>query len=417
MGSPVVCPEELLAAARGLRAERRRLMAQSGGRRLQERAVQALAALADCWRDPAYPIRRTAERENAGFPFPMVWTSLEALLDSFDQKALWQLIRAERVEGRAGPELMGHVIAANTPLIAWTSIARALLVGSSSMIKLPSHPVAAWAGYFLDSLADVDSDLPGLLQLMKWKGGSSYLDQALCISCDGIMAYGSDETINALGAVMPEGKVFAGYGHRVSFGIVADGARYSQAAKGFARDILLYDQGGCLSAHSIFVEGSLDDALGFADRLARALAKAGDLPDCRWPELCKCPGRSASVRKQRSLARMEPAARVWEDPCLRWTVAVAATPAFRASQTHGVVYIVPLDGNKITDVLAGIRNFQGAAVAEAAGQDLSRWRECLADCGVTYVCEPGELQRPPLSWRQNGWPVLRTFWKDYRDGV
>ena len=72
------------------------------------------------------------------------------------------------------------------------------------------------------------------------------------------MAQGSDETLRALRTLCPAGTPFVGYGHRVSFGVVCKGS--TNAAAGFAKDVLLYDQGGCLSPQTIFVEGGWQKA-------------------------------------------------------------------------------------------------------------------------------------------------------------
>ena len=85
----------------------------------------------------------------------MTAVSLNALLDSLTEGDLADLIDTESCGGRLGPELIGHVIASNTPLLGWTSVIRALLVGSGSLVKAPSSPNAVWIDYFIDTLRDV----------------------------------------------------------------------------------------------------------------------------------------------------------------------------------------------------------------------------------------------------------------------
>jgi len=121
----------------------------------QAEIVAALAALANHWRDPAYPLRQEAEALNDPFPFAMVWVSLDAILDSLHPAELWALIDAEECRDAQGFAVVGHVIAANTPLLAWVSVIRALLVRSASLVKLPSGPAAEWGRLFWRSLQDV----------------------------------------------------------------------------------------------------------------------------------------------------------------------------------------------------------------------------------------------------------------------
>ena len=403
-----VTPADIERLAAGLWEDRRGLIA-CGQPDIQKRAVSALARMATRWRDPEYHVRRKAERENAGFPFSMIWQSLNPLLDSFSEEALWKLIESESARDIQGAVLIGHVIAANTPLLAWTSVARALLVQSASLVKLPSHPIAAWAEYFHASLREADNDLANLVCLCRWKGGEEALDEALCRSCDLIVAYGSDETIFALEKLCRPGSLLD-YGHRLSFGIVTTGADWNAAARGFAKDTLLYDQGGCLSPHCLFVEGDAQNAASFAGLLAQALAEA-----CRDGEfvdqgLCEDRQRSATVREERALAQMESGTCLWTDMDLLWTVIAVSNTGFRASRTHGIVYVIPFLGRYLNDALAGVRaRMQGVGIASANDIEWEEWQTRLKDFGVNYFCFPGKMQCPGLAWRQNGKDVLDSL--------
>ena len=53
------------------------------------------------------------------------------------------------------------------------------------------------------------------------------------------------------------------------------GADRREAASGFAKDILIYDQGGCLSPQTLYVIGDFDDTKHFAAVLAEALESVG----------------------------------------------------------------------------------------------------------------------------------------------
>jgi hypothetical protein len=339
----------------------------------------------------------------------MVWQSLEPLLDSFTEETLWALIEGESARDLQGAEVIGHVIAANTPLLAWTSLARALLVQSASLVKLPSHPVSRWAEYFHAILSEADMQLASLVRLYQWKGGDPALDEALCRSCDLVVAYGRDETISALETLCQPGRLL-GYDHRVSFGLVTAGADWADAGRGFAKDVLLYDQGGCLSPHCLFVEGDASDAARFGDLLAQALAGAVQDNNYIDPTLRFDTARAWVVREKRGLAWMEAGTRVWEDPSLYWTVIAVTNTSFRASPTHGVVYLVPFQGTLLMDALGGVRErLQGAAIAAANGGEWEEWRKRLQAFGLNYLCCPGAMQCPTLSWPQNGKEILRSL--------
>ncbi len=364
----------------------------------QAEVVDSLAALAERWRDPAYPPRLEAETWQEPFPFAMVQVSLDALLYSLAPEALWVLIDAEDVRDAQGYPIIGHVIAGNTPLLAWVSIIRALLVRSASFVKLPSGPAAQWGRLFQKTLADVSPDLAACVHLDQWPGGTTEREAALCAGVDLVMAHGSDATMCALRALCPPPTRFIGYGHRVSFGLVTRGNGTPEAAAGFAKDILLYDQGGCLSPQTIFVEGTWEDALAFAERLAAALPVVA----ARYPLPVRAEQGGAAVREARGLAWMGAGNRLWEDPSLRWTVIARPQPAFAPSPTFGVVSVQPLTSlEDLPEAVASVAScLQGGAVAGKESDYIPN---------VSYLCAPGELQAPPLSWRQDGRDVLRVL--------
>ena len=364
----------------------------------QAQVISSLATLAECWRDPAYPPRREAETWQEPFPFAMVQVSLDALLDSLTPEALWALIDSEDVRDTRGYPVIGHVIAGNTPLLAWVSIIRALLVRSASFVKLPSGPVAGWAKLFCHSLFQVSPNLRLCVELAEWPGGTTELDAALCGGVDLVMAHGGDAAMHDLRALCPPHTPFVSYGHRVSFGLVTQGNAGAEAAAGFAKDVLLYDQGGCLSPQTIFVKGDWQGALAFAEALAEAL------PDmaARYPLPFRAARAGAAAREARALALMGEGNHVWESRDLRWTVIARPQAVFTPSPTFAVVSVQPLAAlEDLPEDLAPVAGYlQGCAVAGDAGDYIP---------GVSYLCKPGELQTPPLSWRQDGRDVLRVL--------
>ena len=373
--------------------------AETLARMPQEAVVAALAELGRHWRNPSYPLRLAAENWQEPFPFAMVQVSLDALLESLMPDNLWTLIHAENAADTLGYSVVGHVIAGNTPLLAWVSVIRALLVRSASLVKLPSGASAQWAHLFHRSLAEIAPELASCVQLVHWPGGTAEWDKTLCAESDLVMAHGSDTTLRDLRALCPVPTAFVGYGHRVSFGLLLPGADARKAALGFAKDVLLYDQGGCLSPQTIFVEGDWNNALQFASLLAEALSEVSD----RYLLPIRAERAAETVRELRALAWMGEGNRLWEDPSLRWTVIARPERAFAASPTFGVISVQPLAS--LTDLppaLSGVANrLQGCAVA---GQETTGYLP-----SVSYLCEPGELQAPPLQWRQDGRDVLRVL--------
>ena len=388
--------ESIRFAAAALRQRHAEMLAQMP----QEAVIAALSELGRRWRDLAYPLRREAETWQEPFPFAMVQVSLDALLGSLTPGKLSDLTAAEGVSEARGHPLIGHVIAGNTPLLAWISLIRALLVRSASLVKLPSNAAARWAYLFQRSLQEVDPDLAACVSLMQWPGGTSVLDASLCAEADLVMAHGSDTTLRALQALCPKATPLVGYGHRVSFGVLLPDADITDAACGFAKDVLLYDQGGCLSPQTIFVVDDGNKTARFASVLAEALQEKVQ----EFPLPVRTGQAANAVAEARALAWMEDGTVLWEDPARRWTVIVRPHSAFAASPTFGVVSVQPLASlDDLPEAVSTVADrLQGCAVAGT-----------LTDGGylpgVSLLCGPGELQAPPLAWRQDGRDVLRVL--------
>ncbi len=388
--------DSLKLTAAGLRKQHTQMLS----RMPQEAVVTALSELGRRWRDPAYPLRREAEAWQEPFPFAMVQVSLDALLDSLTPEKLGDLIASEDVFEARGYPLIGHVIAGNTPLLAWVSIIRALLVRSASLVKLPSTASAQWAYLFQRSLREVAPEIAACVHLVQWPGGTSALEAALCAESDLVMAHGSDATLRDLRALCPKEAPFVGYGHRVSLGVLLPDADAKEAADGFAKDVLLYDQGGCLSPQTVFVVGDGNKTIHFASLLAEALREKAQ----KYPLPVRAERAAGAVAEARALAWMEEGNRLWEDPARRWTVIARPRSRFAASPTFGVVSVQPLAAlDDLPEAVSPVADrVQGCAVAGG-----------LTDGGylpgISLLCGPGELQAPPLAWRQDGRDVLRVL--------
>lgn len=406
----VSTPEDIVAAASRLRRAHLEILTHVS----QDRIVDALSTLARRWRSGELDACERARAIDGPFGREAVRFTLDALLESLTPERLGRLIDDEQVCDRAGYPVVGHVIAGNTPLLAWTSIMRGLLVRSASLVKLPSptsgdrSTAPIWAETFVDALAEVDAELASTIELVRFWGGDDAMMSAYCTVADLVVAYGSERAILHL-RELRRGLPFVGYGHRVSIGLVLPGADLKSAADGFALDTLLYDQGGCLSPQSIYVVGSATAQTEFAKILSDAFAiRRRSLPS---PE--RTESNALRIHQTRALARMD-GCQVWEGDDLVWTVIARPGADFAGSPTLGVISVQSLTSTAdLPRALAAVDGLlQGCAVA-SDGPVPADVVEMLARCGVSYLCEPGRLQMPPIDWREDDLPVLQSLLPDF----
>lgn len=370
----------------------------------QSQIVDTIAQWAALWQDAGFSFRREAERLTAPFPFSHVQVSLDGLLPSLTAPALHALIDSEAMRESFGVPLVAHVIAGNTPLLAWVSLLRALLMRSASFAKLPSGPAAQWAGLFVRSLASVSPALASTIALAEWPGGTALLDDALCAHADLVMCQGGDQAIAALRARTPPATPFVGYGHALSFGLVLTNADWDTAAQGFARDILVYAQGGCLSVKTLLVQGDLDNAARFARLLTLAMRQSCLL----YPAPPLTPQDWGHHRTARLLGQMQPGTSSPSAPDDPFVVLVWTGREFHVQSGTNVVTVqaMPPRARLDTRLAACAGLLQGCALAGTPAPSLLATLDTL---GISRVCAPGEMQAPPLSWRQNRRDVLRVL--------
>jgi hypothetical protein len=302
----------------------------------------------------------------------------------------------------AGPSIALHIIAANTPLLAWSSVARALLVESASIVRTPSDApeVLAWTELFVQALGSVDAEIAGLVSIETWPSTNESITTAFCDAADAVLVYGSDATVARVETLVAADKSFVGYGHRSSFGLVLTGADFESAAAGSAADIAIFDQQGCLSPQILFVEGSNADIARFGSILVEELRKIREV----FPP--RAMAQAAAIREAIDLSRMQAATSAIVDPELRFSVIRHARIPEAISHGHGIVNLIPVqtwrNGLELLSRLGLQHRLQGASIS-APSCDMQRFvMSEVCEFGVWYVCEAGHLQTPPFNWRENG---------------
>ena len=302
---------------------------------------------------------------------------------------------------------MTLILAGNTPLLAWSPLCACLLAGVENVRVKLSRDETVWTRLFVDSLREANPEVAGQIELYDFPGEDKRT-YALLQDADAVIAYGSDATIEALRARTPEGATFFGYGHAVSVGFypgTSGGYPPAElAGRLFAHDVLMYSQQGCLSPHMIYARRmrrrtipTVDASVPLASRLVATLPAVADV--LRVPAVTD-PAIAARVRTAREMALFD-GLDVSGDHGLRWTVITSSEPfPYPEPVGHGVIYVSPVESSrqlrKLLRPVWGIVSCTGVAGKLSPG-----WDDVLQDAGVSRICEPGEMQAPPLDW-QNG---------------
>lgn len=432
----IITPAMLTEACQTLKRNREQYLAH----RSTEQMIRLLARVADNWLDPEYPFRKlaltegpaqtgfgraTLERGLDGFFRQLTVENLRALLvQELGDAARLDQFSAAAGEPRAalatGPEFLVHVAAGNIPNPTCLSLVLGLLTRSAQFVKCGTG-AAYLPRLFAHSLYDADHKLGACLELAEWPGGSVALEDVLYAEADCVTATGSDETLSALRSRLPAPTRFLGYGHRVSFGYIAADVLFGRSAKQIAAaaaaDVVAWNQLGCLSPHTFYVQhGGEVGPEQFAEMLAAELERCegceprGEVP----PEVAAAIASRRAIYQVRAAHSL--ATQLWQSQgSTAWTVVGEGSPQFATSCLHRFIYVKKVAD--LTEALHGADAVRGqvSTVGLAGGEKAAELALQLARWGVTRVCPVGQMQSPPLSWRHDGRPSLGDLvtWTDY----
>jgi hypothetical protein len=341
------------------------------------------------------------------FPRAELVRLLRAELGHVDALDSWIERNGNRVRARA-PEIIYHICAGNLAVSAWTSLAQGLLLGARNVVKLPGDREDATARReILGFIRGLPSPLRKLVETHR------ELDTDLLRHADAVIAFGSDDTMRSLRALLRWDQKFSAHGHAVSLLWLSDPNRLTtRQARACAVDVLTYDQLGCLSPQAIYVPAGAD-----FESLERKLAHALEV---EWQRLEKKPARPLSVAARIVEARDVAYAlghRVWTPPRqhLGWTLIHDPDATFKPSPLHGVIYLRHVAESHLADALAPIAG--SISTIGVVGESSSRLENVFLSLGASRFCAAGTMQFPPLTWHHDGHSPLADLvtWVDFEN--
>lgn len=432
-GVPLTVPVLTAAQVKALATALQRAQEETLASRPVADLMAVLEEAARRWQNPSWSYRQQAEEwlpRLTPYSQPVIAQGLEDTFAQLQRPALKALLWEEfgdpavldrfcpRTTGTGrvralGPRLTTHILAGNIPGLGVLSLAHALLVKSASLVKSPTAEPLLTA-LFARSLAEVDATLARCLAVLWWPRERTDLTRTACEVAEAVVVTGQDETIAAVRALTPVTTRFVGQGHRLSLALVGRDTDWETAVQAVARDIVLFDQQGCLSpAYVLVEEGGSARAGDFAQRLSQALAAAS----VEFPRGRSSPEMAMRIQHWRDTAALV-GATVYAPKETDWTVVYDPQAAVNVGSLSRFVVVRPL-----ADLQAApeaLRPWQGRL--QALGWAVSPGRqeslaERLAPLGLSRLCPLGQMQHPPATWHQDGRSRLRDLvrWVDWEE--
>jgi hypothetical protein len=283
-------------------------------------------------------------------------------------------------------------LAANIPGLAAQPLLRGLLEDRPILLKSASAE-PFFAPLLISMLVARLPALAPAVAAVAWPHTDRAFEESLLAHGFEIELYGGQGAVDALSSRAPRLLV---HGPMASVALVTEGAEVSQAARGLANDIALFDQRGCLSIQAIYSVGSMQRA----EDLARALAlELRDL-ERRLPPGPATAEELAGTQQLRADAEV----RGLTSHLLSitgGTVVIDPRPIFVPSPGLRSVRVHPLArASALPELLRSWKGrLQGVAIAGVIAEET---RAALTALGVSRIAPAGELQHPDATWANWG---------------
>jgi hypothetical protein len=311
-----------------------------------------------------------------------------------------------------GPKLIAQFPAGNVPPPGIVSICCGLLVKAANVVRLSSRdPV--FPTVFVDALRRVDPSLADAVGLVRWDRDNTVLTGQLASKAEAVIAYGHDVTVEQIRALTTPQQIFIGYGQKASVAVVTRDAltpdRLNSLADAMAFDVSVYDQQGCLSPQTVYVEnGGAVSPKTFAAALAQAMA-AYQVQVPRGPLTDEEAAQVAAVKSSFEFrAAADPQFGIWAPPQgTDWLVLQEPITAFHGTCLNRVIQVQPFDAfESVTASLAPVTGKLSTVGLSETSPRTAGLEKALAALGANRICPIGQMQRPPLTWQHDGKPNL-----------
>ena len=324
------------------------------------------------------------------------------ILDDFQPMAKGGLARA------FGPGILAHIWAGNVPGLPLWSLISGLLVKAGNIGKVSSaEPL--FAGWFAQLLAEIEPGLADCLAIVWWKGGETAREKALLGEADVVLAYGGNDSLDAIRSRTPLTTRFLGYGHKIGFAMISravlDNRKARAAAHDAAHDVVRYDQQGCYSPHVFFVErGGAVSPREFGRSLAYELACFERKYPRRALTIAEAGDVAAWRHQQESKALSRPESEIIGDAAGAWALAyVEDEEDLAPGALNRTVKVVAVDA--LADVaprIAPYKAFLQTVGIAAPPDELYRLAGILGQLGVTRISALGRMTAPEAGWHHDG---------------
>ncbi|WP_269542328.1 acyl-CoA reductase [Cerasicoccus fimbriatus] len=392
---------------------------KKGRKRLDHYSVDDLIAIISAaarrWAEPDSELR---ELRQQGLLFLSSWCRPERLARLADESLRGRRgyldgplpIAGSRVRhlGARQRGLVVHWLAGNVPVLGMLTLVQSILARNANLIKAASRFTRVLP-MLLDAFRGLKVVTPGGRELLGddilasiavvyFDREDSISAQAISSAADVRLAWGGREAIESV-ATLPR-KVTAEdilFGPKLSFMVIGQSAfdkerKIKRLARRAATDVCVFEQTGCASPHTIFIErGENLSAEDFAVLLAAELDKAL----VRFPPPPISPDDASRVEARR--IRGELTGRVWRSKGTAWTVILDDAGAELASPCYGRVITIR-EVDRIDEILPLVHDGIQTIGLALEGEPRLHFVQCASRRGAERFPDIGRMTLFEAPW-------------------
>ncbi|MDX3762790.1 acyl-CoA reductase [Streptomyces sp. AK02-04a] len=320
-------------------------------------------------------------------------TKLMRELGSIDPGRLARFdLRREKYEAWLPLGLLMHVAPGNAPAAGALSVVEGLLAGNLNIVK--TSGTGRFTHGLLAALAELDPTgwIAKHVVVLSFPSSRTAWLGKLCAAADGVAAWGGEEAIAALTALVRPGCRLVDWGPKLSFAyLTSDTWSSSEALHGVAADICRLDQQACSSPQVVYLDTDDEhEVFAFAERFAEVLAECVAKLRPAETDLLE----SAEITNTVVVARLEEhlgLTRVHAADDGSWHVLADVRSALRASPLHRTVWVKPLPREGLGAVLRPMRRYLQTVGIGADRPDTAVLAGAVLAAGAQRVTVPGGM--------------------------
>lgn len=287
-----------------------------------------------------------------------------------------------------------HITAGNIFLGSIDSLITGIITKNINLLKVSSQDFL-FPSLFYEALMEIDKDriIIPYIAITYWSRKNIAIEKTVKNQFDAVLIFGGEEAVvNYKNGLSAKTEIYS-FGPKISFGLVCKDLERDEiknSAKGFAKDIVYWEQRACTSCQNIFIEDSSNVKL-FIDSLYNELENLA----LKFPQNQLELDSKVEIRKEREIEKWRQfngKCQLLEGRCGFHTVIVNKSNKIISSPLNRTIYINIVHSYK--DIFKGNIDklkYYMSTVGIVCKENLQDKVEKFIDYGVLRFCRSGSM--------------------------